>query len=79
MKELLVKCGAYKHNEEKINFSKNYDGRYLVNDHFYYWVIGAYRLIRVRFINLLGLDDTLRIATGFNTYPKISYGCREQA
>ncbi|QSE51460.1 DUF4044 domain-containing protein [Lactiplantibacillus plantarum] len=22
MKELLVKCGAYKHNEEKINFSK---------------------------------------------------------
>ena len=54
MKELLVKCGAYKHNEEKINFSKNYDGRYLVNYHFYHWVIGAYRLIWVRFTNLLG-------------------------
>ena len=54
MKELLVKCGAYKHNEEKINFSKNYDGRYLVNDHFYHWVIGAYRLIWVRCTNLLG-------------------------
>lgn len=54
MKELFVKCGVYKYNEEKINFLKNYDGCYLVNDYFYYWVIGVYCFIWVRFINFLG-------------------------
>ena len=54
MKELLEKCGAYKQHEEEINLPKDYHGRYLVNDHFYHWVIGTYRLIWVRFTNLLG-------------------------
>ena len=53
MKELLIKCGAYKYNEEEINFSKNYAGRYLVNDYFDHWFIGTYRAIWIRFTNLL--------------------------
>lgn len=70
MKELLVKCGAYKHNEEEINFSKNYDDRYLVNDHFDHWFIGADCPIRVRFTHFLGQYHDI-----FNTYQKVSYVC----
>jgi len=57
MKELLIKCGAYKTDEkEEINLPKNYDGNRLVNDHLNRGLISPDRSIWIRLAQLLSLS-----------------------
>jgi len=57
MKELLIKCGAYKTDEKKENnLPKNYDGNRLVNDHLNRWLISPDRSIWIRLAQLLSLS-----------------------